>query len=146
MKTFKLTFRAASVAVLSGVAVFGSPTVAFGQSLADLAEQEKLQFGVEESARAFPEILTDVLSETQTEALTYSSVKPILDARCVTCHQPGGRASFLPLTTLAEIKPARVAMYRAIANKSMPQGNPQFAGTAQGRAVLMWILNGTDLR
>ncbi len=53
-------------------------------------------------------------------AATYSAdVRPILEARCVTCHQPGAVAP-MPLRTYAEVRPWAKSIREAVAARAMP--------------------------
>ena len=49
----------------------------------------------------------------------YEHVKPILDARCISCHQPGGIAPFA-LQTYEQARPHRTRIARAVAQRRMP--------------------------
>src|SRR4051812_8810780 len=53
-------------------------------------------------------------------AATFSAdVQPILQARCVTCHQPGAVAP-MPLRTYAEVRPWSRAIREAVVSGAMP--------------------------
>jgi hypothetical protein len=49
----------------------------------------------------------------------YADVKPIVDARCVGCHSPGGIAPF-PLTSYDEVQPRAHLIAQAVENRIMP--------------------------
>src|SRR5579859_6597143 len=51
---------------------------------------------------------------------TYSQdIRPILEARCVNCHQPGG-AGPMPLTSYKEARPWSRAIREAVVSRTMP--------------------------
>ncbi len=53
-------------------------------------------------------------------AATYSAdVRPILEARCVACHQPGAVAP-MSLRTFAEVRPWSKSIKEAVASRTMP--------------------------
>jgi mono/diheme cytochrome c family protein len=63
---------------------------------------------------------------------TYSKdIAAILNKRCVTCHQAGGRAALVPLTTYREVRPwAQVLADRVITAK-MPLPAARFQDPAR---------------
>jgi hypothetical protein len=77
--------------------------------------------------------------------LVYSDVKIIIDDNCVVCHSADGPVSVLPFESLADIKGKQDRMKRAITNGDMPMGNPDFADTAEGKKLIQWLTNGSDL-
>ena len=139
MKNFLRTFSVKKMTV-SGIAIgIGFPILGCGS--------EHAPQGIETPSNSIQtEIKLLQNTDTQFEALRYANVKPIIDARCVVCHRPGGNAAFLPLTTLAQIRPVRGSMYNSIVAKRMPQGDPGFGETSNGRLLLNCLRTGADLR
>jgi mono/diheme cytochrome c family protein len=53
----------------------------------------------------------------------YQDLKPILDAKCATCHDAGGIGPF-PLTSYEEVHPLRESIARSVAAGTMPPWPP----------------------
>ena len=91
-------------------------------------------------------------SARETRAPTYfQHVKPIVDARCASCHLAGGIAPF-PLRTYAQARRQRAAMAAAVRQRVMPPwhadpgyrayvGNPSLT-RAQISAIARWAAQG----
>lgn len=84
----------------------------------------------------------------------YGEVKPILDARCIGCHQDGGIAPF-ELTTFESARANATALSAAVASRTMP---PWLAATtdvtyrhdpsltdAQIATLKAWVKDGTPM-
>ena len=57
------------------------------------------------------------------ETVTYTKdVKPIIDANCISCHSPGGSASFQPWTSYNQVKNNITNIIDRIGR---PNGDPQ---------------------
>jgi len=57
------------------------------------------------------------------QLVTYNKdVKPIIDANCISCHSPGGSASFQPLTGYNQVKNN---IDKIIDRINRPTGDPQ---------------------
>ncbi len=57
------------------------------------------------------------------EASYYQTVKPILEAKCISCHSEGGIGPFA-LTTFDEVKPRAASIAAAVESHSMPPWPP----------------------
>ncbi|MDX2088661.1 MAG: c-type cytochrome [Kofleriaceae bacterium] len=78
----------------------------------------------------------------------YADAKAIIDAKCATCHEPGGIGPF-PLTSYAEVEEFVGAMKSAIKNGTMPPWQPSddcnsYEGnfdltTEQRTTLLAWL-------
>jgi uncharacterized membrane protein len=77
--------------------------------------------------------------------LTYEDMKPIIRRNCVGCHNPNGRMSRFPFETFDQVANKASAMYKQITRRKMPDGDPEFRFTADGRALLGWLEFGRDL-
>jgi uncharacterized membrane protein len=75
----------------------------------------------------------------------YSDVKNIIDDNCVVCHAEDGPVSILPFETLVDIKGKQARMKNAITTGAMPMGNPDFAASVDGKKLVEWLINGSDL-
>lgn len=80
--------------------------------------------------------------------VTYTAnVKAIIDGNCVSCHVPGGVASFRPLTTYAEVKAAveSTNLLERIQRQSNEQGVMPLSGRMSQNnidIVLQWNIDG----
>ena len=73
-------------------------------------------------------------------AATFSAiVKPIIDGRCVSCHN-GSR--FPDLRTYDGVKNSASLVKSEVANRSMPQGSS--LTNAQIQAIVSWVDNGAQ--
>jgi hypothetical protein len=83
---------------------------------------------------------------------TYArDIKPILDARCINCHDAGGIAPF-PLTSYAEVSPMAAAIGAVVSTRQMPPwkaapGCTDYLGDfsltdAQIAAISSWVSGG----
>lgn len=73
-------------------------------------------------------------------AATFSAiVKPIIDGRCVSCHN-GSR--FPDLRTYDGVKNSAALVKSEVANRSMPQGSS--LTNAQIQAIVSWVDNGAQ--
>lgn len=76
----------------------------------------------------------------------YPQIKPVIDAACVTCHNnSGGDADFFPFVTFEDIKGNQEAMAKALETGYMPQDNPTFKDTIDGKRLINWLRKGEDL-
>lgn len=82
------------------------------------------------------------LRTAEATTLTYADVKPILETNCESCHLSG---SFLPLTSLEDVKASKDAMLARIEEGTMPPGEPTFKDTTDGAKLVEWLKSGSDL-
>jgi hypothetical protein len=62
--------------------------------------------------------------------ITYhQDVAPILARRCVSCHQQGSIAEFMPLTTYEQVRAASIQIMDAVRSKRMPPSVVDVSGT-----------------
>ena len=71
-----------------------------------------------------------------------ATVAPIINARCLTCHSPGGQQSSLPFQTYSQVYTQRSAILNQVYSCNMPPvPNPR--PTEQERQeLLMWLVCG----
>ena len=68
-----------------------------------------------------------------------SAVKPIIDARCISCHSPNGGTS-PNLTSYEEVKTKANRVKIRVDNREMPQGGTLTA--AQIKSIVDWVDEG----
>jgi tetratricopeptide (TPR) repeat protein len=88
----------------------------------------------------------------QAPTVTFTEVAPILDANCVTCHQPGGGAPF-SLLTYDDVRRRASLIAEATASGYMPPWKPEagfgvFEGErrlteSQRQLIRQWVESGT---
>ncbi len=94
-------------------------------------------------------VLSSGCSDSKPTTVTYfQNIKPILDAKCVTCHTTGGIAPF-PLDNYASAAERAAAVARAVTARRMPPWPPNpecrpYKGdrsldTAQVKAIQRWV-------
>ncbi|MCX6129868.1 MAG: hypothetical protein NTX25_12515 [Proteobacteria bacterium] len=77
-------------------------------------------------------LFADIAAEGDSASDTvtyYQAVAPILQQQCQSCHQVGAIASFLPLSTYAEVKPLAKKIAKLTAARKMPPFNPDNSGS-----------------
>jgi hypothetical protein len=86
--------------------------------------------------------------------VTFSDVWPVLERRCVSCHQPGEIAP-MPLTSYAEVRPWALAIREAVLTRTMPPWhaagetghnfrNDRSLTEAEIRTITDWIKEGAQ--
>ncbi|HET9236954.1 MAG TPA: hypothetical protein VFO10_06870 [Oligoflexus sp.] len=87
-----------------------------------------------------------------TSTYTYeANTQAIIDKNCATsdCHGKGNSARNTELTSLAQIKPVAAEMAKRIKatdSSVMPQDEPNFKNTDEGKILLDWLAGGADLK
>jgi len=70
-----------------------------------------------------------------------AEVEPIIRAKCVTCHAPGGLSASKPYTTLAQIKlEPLTTMISFVQSCAMPQAPAPALTADEGAALLGWLV------
>lgn len=90
-------------------------------------------------------------SRPQGAAIRFADVKPILDASCAAgCHGPNGSQSGVPFDDLNRVKLVRAEMHRRLTSEDpnvvMPKGNTSFKSTEDGKFLIEWLQQGSDVR
>src|SRR5918911_16984 len=71
-----------------------------------------------------------------------SDVRPIINARCVTCHSPGGQEAVRDYTTYSGVFAQRQPMLTQVYSCRMPPaGNPQ-PTTQERQTIISWLVCG----
>lgn len=85
----------------------------------------------------------DLPASCPADAATYASgVAPIIAARCMPCHSPGGEAEERPLNDYADVYARRSAVLNQVHACKMPPAGA-VAPTADERAALLgWLVCG----
>jgi hypothetical protein len=85
----------------------------------------------------------DLPASCVTPAPSYATtVLPILNANCVSCHAPGGVDASRPLETYQEVYDMRSAVLDQVYSCKMPTaGSPQ-PSTTERQDLLMWLVCG----
>lgn len=78
-------------------------------------------------------------SDINVEVSFKSSVKPIIDARCTSCHSPSG-GTFPNLTNYDEVKAKAERVKIRVDNREMPQGST--LSDAQIKTIVDWVNEG----
>ncbi len=79
---------------------------------------------------AFISLLSTVAFAQQQDPVTYyQHVAPLLNQQCQGCHQPGAIASFLPLTSYAQVKPLAKRIKAVTQSRQMPPFMPDNSGS-----------------
>ena len=86
-----------------------------------------------------------VLGERASAQIKYQDIKSIVDDHCVVCHSSDGPMNALPFESLVQIKGNQDRMFKAIENRVMPYGNPDFIDTDDGKKLILWLKTGSDL-
>jgi hypothetical protein len=71
-----------------------------------------------------------------------TTVSPIFNAYCTTCHSPGGQESSFPLQTYDEIYSIRGEVLDQIYSCRMPLSGEPAPTTDERQALLMWLVCG----
>ncbi len=71
-----------------------------------------------------------------------STVAPIINLRCVTCHSPGGQEASRPLQTYAEVYSERSAVLNQVYACNMPPGSAAKPTEQERQALLTWLVCG----
>lgn len=77
--------------------------------------------------------------------LRFADLEPILKSRCQICHSPGGRMARIPLTTIEHLRRRAKQAWNRLDDAEMPPGDPDFAFSAEGRALAGWLRYGEDV-
>ncbi|QYJ68737.1 c-type cytochrome [Flavobacterium litorale] len=96
-------------------------------------------------SNTFEDIEADVIQDGE---ITYNdNVKAIIDNNCISCHAPGGVASFTPLTTYTEVRFA--VENKGLLNRIQRQNGEDGQMPPMGRMpmnnidqILQWAENG----
>ena len=90
-----------------------------------------------------PTCPNDLPSSCVQPAPSYKTdVQPVMSARCLSCHAPGGQEAALPFTTYSQVFANRAAILdQTYACRMPPAGSPP--PTAPERALLLhWLVCG----
>jgi hypothetical protein len=88
----------------------------------------------------------EISSETKNPTFE-KDIKPIINSNCVTCHNPNGISSFLPLTSFEGVKAAVQSndlIFRietATGEQSMPLNGPKLSKNSI-ELIKLWSQNG----
>lgn len=72
------------------------------------------------------------------------NIAPLIEARCATCHAPGGVAASTPLTSYAEVFSRKGAVLNQIHACKMPQASAPQLSAAERAAVQEWLVCGAS--
>lgn len=93
-----------------------------------------------------PKPVTQQTCETNPKTYTLD-VKPIIDSKCMVCHQPGGAYGSLPLTNYSQVKTATDSgklmqtIRHEVGFPAMPQGGQKLSDV-EISVLDCWISNG----
>ena len=71
-----------------------------------------------------------------------TTVGPIINLRCVTCHSPGGQEASRPLQTYSQVYSERSAVLNQVYACNMPPGSAAQPTEQERAALLGWLVCG----
>ncbi|HET6982969.1 MAG TPA: hypothetical protein VFI53_12560 [Myxococcaceae bacterium] len=71
-----------------------------------------------------------------------TTVAPIINLRCVTCHSPGGQEASRPLQTYSQVYSERSAVLNQVYACNMPPGSAAQPTEQEREALLGWLVCG----
>lgn len=71
-----------------------------------------------------------------------STVAPIINLRCVTCHSPGGQEASRPFLTYSQVYSERSAMLNQVYACNMPPSSAAKPTEEERQALLAWLVCG----
>ena len=71
-----------------------------------------------------------------------TTVAPIINVRCVTCHSPGGQEASRPLQTYSQVYSERSAVLNQVYACNMPPGTAAKPTEQEREALLTWLVCG----
>jgi hypothetical protein len=71
-----------------------------------------------------------------------TTVAPIINLRCVTCHSPGGQEASRPLQTYTQVYSERSAVLNQVYACNMPPGTAAKPTEPEREALLTWLVCG----
>jgi uncharacterized membrane protein len=67
-------------------------------------------------------------------------VQPIIQAKCVTCHGPGGQSFDRPFETYAEVYASRSDILNQVYSCAMPLASATPLTSAERHTLLQWLV------
>lgn len=77
--------------------------------------------------------------------LTYVDIEPLIKRNCAGCHSPQSAGRRPVFATFQDVRNEAKEMYKELTRRRMPQGNPDFRFSADGRTILSWFEYGPDI-
>jgi uncharacterized membrane protein len=127
-------------AIKEGVMPFGNP------DFADTADGKKLITWLETGTDLKdPPPTAPRLIDRDPRTLRFADLEPVLKSRCQICHAPGRQMARIPLISLDNLRRRAKQAWNRLDDAEMPPGDPDFAFSADGRALAGWLRYGEDV-